>query len=121
LSTCLKPLGNNLSDRERLTTHREILQPRGNTADFITLQDIVNLPRDSGRQRFVIVVSDGESSSPSQANSAIRQLREQGVFVYGVGIGSDDATELYKPYCKRVDNPDDLPDVLESFILGSAQ
>lgn len=120
-STCLKPLGNNLSDRERLTTHREILRTSGSTADFITLQDIASLPRDNGRQRFVIVVSDGESDNPSLASAAIRQLRQHGVFVYGVGIGSDDATELYKPYCKRVDNPDDLPDVLESFILGSVQ
>lgn len=116
-STCLKPLGNGLSDRERLTTQRQIAAAsEGGTSDFLALEDIEHLPDKAERQRIVIVVGDGESDDPARTTAAIRRLRSQGIHVYGVGIESDAATDLYKPHAKRIDTPAALPDVLESFI-----
>lgn len=116
-STCLKPLGNGLSDRERLTTQRQIAAAsEGGTSDFLALEDIERLPGKAERQRIVIVVTDGESADSARTTAAIRRLRSQDIHVYGVGIESDAATDLYKPHAKRIDTPAALPDVLESFI-----
>lgn len=115
-ATCLKALGGGLSDHERLGAQHEIVATSGGTADYLALEEIVKIPKDADRQRIIIVVSDGESNDPAQATAAIRRLREQGALIYGIGIGSDAATDLYKPYAQRIDTPASLPDVLESFI-----
>lgn len=113
---CLKPLSEGLSDRERLSVQSEVSWPHGGTADYLALQEIDTIERSSERRRIVIVVSDGESNEVREARSIIEKLRTSGDTVYGIGIGSDDATALYAPYGTRVDNPNDLPDVLQSYI-----
>lgn len=115
-ATCLKPLSEGLSDRERLSVQSEVSRPRGSTADYLALQEIDTVERSSDRRRIVIVVSDGESNEVQEARSIIQKLRASGDTVYGIGIGSNDATALYAPYGTRVDNPDDLPGVLQSYI-----
>lgn len=113
---CLKPLSPGLSDAERLNARQSILQPSGSTADFLALDEVAAIPVESDRKRIVIAVSDGESDDSDRAAHAIQRLKQQGVEVFGVGIGSDAATRLYAPSSRRVDNPSDLPDVLQSFI-----
>ncbi len=120
-SKCLKPLSAGLSDTERLSVRRSIMQPGGSTADFLALQDIATIPRESDRKRVIMVVSDGESNDPDAASAAIRRLRDQGDVVFGIGIGSNAASKLYAPLGRRVDNPNDLPDVVQSFIESTLQ
>lgn len=113
---CLKQLSPGLSDTERLQVQQAIRHVKGLTADYLALQDIAALPRDTTRKRIITVVSDGESDDEFTASKTIRQLRANGDMVFGIGIGSDAATRLYAPDSQRVDNPADLPEVLQSFI-----
>lgn len=116
-STCLKPLGNKITDKQRLDTHSEILATNGGgTADFLALEDIAALPRDRERQRIVIVVSDGESNNKNRAASAVKSLRQQGCQVFGIAIGSTAAEELYAPNSRLITDPSQLPEVLQKFI-----
>ena len=115
-STCLKSLSSGLSDRERLDVQSAVTSPSGGTADHLSLTDIATLPRESDRKRIVFVITDGESNDKAKASTAIQRLRDADVTVIGIGIESDAATHLYAPFGRRVDNPEDLPDVLQSYI-----
>lgn len=115
---CHKPLSSNLNDKQRLDTYAAITAANaGGTADYLALQEIAHLPHDQDRQRIVIVVTDGKSNDHGAAQAAISQLRrDQNTVVYGVSISSDDAEQLYAPNAKRINDPKDLPNVLQSFI-----
>lgn len=116
-STCIKPLGLGLSDTERLDSDQAIRAADDkSTDDYVALSEIADIPKASDRRRVVIVVTDGQSARPEYAEAAIKKLRDQGVLVYGVSIGADDATTLYAPFGKRVDDATKLPDVLQEFI-----
>jgi von willebrand factor type A domain len=120
---CHKPLSNNLNDKQRLDTYAAITAAyAGGTADYLALQEIAHLPHDQDRQRIIIVVTDGASNNPDAAQAAISQLRrDQNTVVYGVSISSDDAEQLYAPNAKRINDPKDLPNVLQSFIETTIQ
>ena len=120
---CHKPLSNNLNDKQRLDTYAAITAAdAGGTADYLALQKIAHLPHDQDRQRIIIVVTDGASNNPDAAQAAISQLRrDQNTVVYGVSIGSDAAEHLYAPNAKRINDPKDLPNVLQSFIEATIQ
>ena len=69
------------------------------TADALTLLArrgfIGARPLDQGVPRVAIVVTDGESNSPSATASAANVLRQNAsITVYAVGIGNADLTEL---------------------------
>lgn len=115
-SVCLKPLSGGLSDKERLNVQHTVTRPQGGTADYLALSDIASIPHDADRRRIVFVVTDGESNDESRANNVIRHLRGSDVTVIGIGIESDAATKLYAPYGQRIDNPKDLPSVLQSIV-----
>lgn len=122
-ATCHKPLSSNLNDKQRLDTYAAITAANaGGTADYLALQEIAHLPHDQDRQRIVIVVTDGKSNDHGAAQAAISQLRrDQNTVVYGVSIGSDDAEQLYAPNAKLINDPKDLPNVLQSFIETTIQ
>ena len=122
-ATCHKPLGSSLSDKQRLDTYAAITAAdAGWTADYLALQEITALPHDRDRQRIVVVVTDGASNNPDAARAAISQLRrDQNTVVYGVSIGSDAAEQLYAPNAKLINDPKDLPNVLQSFIETTIQ
>ena len=122
-ATCHKPLSSNLNDKQRLDTYAAITAANaGGTADYLALQEIAALPHDQDRQRIVIVVTDGKSNDHGAAQVAISQLRrDQNTVVYGVSIGSDDAEHLYAPNAKLINDPKDLPNVLQSFIETTVQ
>lgn len=122
-SVCHKPLSSSLNDKQRLDTYAAITAAdAGDTADYLALQEIAGLRRDHDRQRIVIVVTDGESSDRNAAYAAINQLhRDQNTVVYGVSIGSIAAEQLYAPNAKFIDDPKDLPNILQSFIETTIQ
>ena len=122
-ATCHKPLSSNLNDKQRLDTYTAIAAANaGWTADYLALQEITTLPHDRDRQRIVVVVTDGASDNPDATQAAISQLRrDQNTVVYGVSIGSDAAEQLYAPNAKLINDPKDLPNVLQSFIETTIQ
>lgn len=122
-ATCHKPLSSNLNDKQRLDTYTAIAAANaGWTADYLALQEITALPHDRDRQRIVVVVTDGVSNDPDATQAAISQLRrDQNTVVYGVSIGSDAAEQLYAPNARLVNDPKDLPNVLQSFIETTIQ
>lgn len=122
-ATCHKPLGSSLSDKQRLDTYAAITAAdAGGTADYLALQEITTLPHDRDRQRIVIVVTDGASNNPDATQAAVSQLRrDQNTVVYGVSIGSAAAEQLYAPNAKLINDPKDLPNVLQSFIETTIQ
>jgi len=122
-ATCHKPLGSSLNDKQRLDTYAAITAANaGGTADYLALQEIAHLPHDQDRQRIVIVVTDGKSNDHGAAQAAVSQLRrDQNTVVYGVSIGSDAAGQLYAPNAKLINDPKDLPNVLQSFIETTIQ
>lgn len=122
-ATCHKPLSSNLNDKQRLDTYTAIAAANaGWTADYLALQEITALPHDRDRQRIIIVVTDGASNNPDATQAAISQLRrDQNTVVYGVSIGSDAAEQLYAPNAKFINDPKDLPNVLQSFIETTIQ
>ena len=122
-ATCHKPLGSSLNDKQRLDTYTAIAAASaGGTADYLALQEIADLPRSQDRQRILIVVTDGGSDDGDATQAAISQLRrDQNTVVYGVSIGSDAAEQLYAPNAKLINDPKDLPNVLQSFIETTIQ
>lgn len=122
-ATCHKPLGSSLNDKQRLDTYTAIAAASaGGTADYLALQEIADLPHSQDRQRIIIVVTDGQSNDPGATQAAISQLRrDQNTVVYGISIGSAAAEQLYTPNAKLVNDPKDLPNVLQSFIETTIQ
>lgn len=122
-SVCHKPLGSSLNDKQRLDTYAAVsAADAGGTADYLALQEIAGLRRDHDRQRIIIVVTDGESNDRNAAYAAINRLRrDQNTVVYGVSIGSIAAEQLYAPNAKFIDDPKDLPNILQSFIETTIQ
>ncbi|QJU09022.1 VWA domain-containing protein [Candidatus Saccharibacteria bacterium oral taxon 488] len=122
-ATCHKPLGSSLNDKQRLDAYTAITAASaGGTADYLALQEIADLPHSQDRQRIIIVVTDGQSNNPGATQAAISQLRrDQNTVVYGVSIGSDAAEQLYAPNAKLINDPKDLPNVLQSFIETTIQ
>ena len=122
-SVCHKPLGSSLNDKQRLDTYAAVsAADAGGTADYLALQEIAGLRRDHDRQRIIIVVTDGESNDRNAAYAAINQLRrDQNTVIYGVSIGSTAAEQLYAPNAKLINDPKDLPNVLQSFIETTIQ
>ena len=122
-SVCHKPLGSSLNDKQRLDTYAAVsAADAGGTADYLTLQEIAGLRRDHDRQRIIIVVTDGESNDRNAAYAAINQLRrDQNTVIYGVSIGSTAAEQLYAPNARFINDPKDLPNILQSFIETTIQ
>jgi hypothetical protein len=113
---CFKPLSTTVTPKERLDTYSAVSSPRGGTEDFLALEDIENLPDESDRRRIMIVVSDGESDDATRARRSVDRLRGKGWFVYGISIGSDEAENLYRPTARRVDDPNAVPETIQTFI-----
>lgn len=116
-AACVKPLSTTVTLKERLDTYAAVIDPHGgNTRDFLALEEIARWPSESDRRRMLIVVSDGGSNDSARARHAIEKLRDQGWFVYGISIGSDEAEHLYHPTARRVDDPDKLQTTIHDFI-----
>lgn len=125
----VKPLSRGLEDgvRQRMVT--AIQNPRGSTNDAAALAEASSQLGLGGsrrreaaatdgveRRRIVIFVGDGGSNDPVSAALELRRLHAAGVHVYGIGIRSADVVQRFAPSSRRIDDPRDLPEVLQSLI-----
>lgn len=124
----VKTLTAPLDDHTRRALYGAVLDTGGSTNDGAALAAAAgqlgvtgaNGGRDGHRRRrIVIVVSDGGSNDLDAARGALALLRQAGVEVFGVGIGSDEILTRYAPTSVRVDDLRTLPDILARLIEPS--
>jgi hypothetical protein len=118
---CTKQLSSGLSDAERLVTYSQVKDAGGGNADSVVLHQIEAMPIEADRKQVLIVVSDGEADNVEASRASVLRLRQNGWHVFGVAIGSRAAEKLYEPYSRLIDDPSNLPDVLQSFIESTLQ
>lgn len=131
VSETVKPLSRGLDDAVRQHMVAAIQSPRGSTNDAAALAEAAaqlglggsraDLESGSGgdaieRRRIVIFVGDGGSNDPVSAAAELGRLHAAGVVVYGVGIRSDDVVQRFAPSSRRIDDPRELPRVLQELI-----
>ncbi|QIK62062.1 VWA domain-containing protein [Leucobacter viscericola] len=125
----VKPLSRGLDDAVRRRMVAAIHSTRGSTNDAAALAEAAeqlglgrsrtgNAATSDGieRRRIVIFVGDGGSNDPVSAAIELRRLHAAGVHVYGIGIRSDDVAQRFAPSSRRIDDPRDLPAVLQDLI-----
>lgn len=118
----VKPLGNELTEKQRLDVYAAALNAASsNTVDYAALEHILaerkrlaGEGRNADRQAVITVVTDGISSDPERARRAVEALRGLGAVVIGIGIGDQNPEELYKPHGRTIDSPEQLPGTLVS-------
>ena len=111
-----KALSSGLSDKERLDSYALVSRPDGENADSHALAAVEKLPAEPDRKQILIVVSDGQADDKAASRASVLRLRQQGWHVYGVSIASPDAVQLYAPDSQRIDDPAQLPAMLQSLI-----
>ncbi|GEM_PF-6594821 len=103
--TVIKPLSTELTNKDRLATHRALSTSGGGTPDYKALQWIREqlTPQDKKRLKekdllmIVIVNADGGSDSPNDVRRELGLLTEMGVIVKGRGLGKS-VTEIVQTY-----------------------
>lgn len=127
-----KPLSKELTEVQRIEYFRGLLNISGGTNDYDALAEIETeldkrMMQDkkyaeelkSGRKReIVIVMSDGESNSPSQVALQLESLRAKGVKVVGVGVSQEGSAVVrtYAPDGKVAYKVSDLPQTIENLL-----
>ncbi len=121
----IKPLSHGMDDEVRRRVHAAVRETYGSTNDAAALWaageelGVGHRAAWSGgeaRRRIAVLVSDGGSNDPSAAERALWRLRESGVEVYGVGIGTDDVTQRYAPHGIRVDDARELASAIDRIL-----
>lgn len=108
---CLKPLSEELTDRERVAVFKVLATTPGkSTRDDLALKAIRETVPDEDWERVrrgelrkvVMVFTDGDSSNPEGVKAELKEWRGQGAFVVVVGIteAAQAALRLYKPDAK---------------------
>lgn len=104
----LKPLSETLTEKERVAVYKTLgSTPGNNTKDFAALRRIKESISEEDWQRIeekklrkiIIVLSDGVSADAGAVQSIIKELRDRGVIVVGVGItkGGESIKATYAP------------------------
>lgn len=68
------------------------------------------------RTRIVILVSDGGTNDAAAAHRELQRLRSAGVGIYGIGVGTDDLAKRYAPDGIVLNDPRELPRLLERLL-----
>lgn len=124
---CVKALSEELSEKERVATHKRLGNPNGSsTRDFLALEELLSglsgediEKLEAGKlKKIVIVMTDGESDDSSRVQVALGKLREAGVIVVGIGILKEGKSALvtYAPEAKLCERIDDLPNILGGLL-----
>jgi hypothetical protein len=103
--TVIKPLSTELTNKDRLATHRALSTSGGGTPDGEALRWIREqvTPADKKRLKekdllmIVIVNADGGSDSPDHVRRELAELTEMGVIIKGRGLGKN-VTEIVQTY-----------------------
>jgi len=129
-----KPLSRELPERQRVEFFKGLLETSGGTNDYDALAEIEkdvsgSLTRDeiyaaelkNGKRReIVIVLSDGDSGNAAEVKNRCQNLRELGVKVVGLGMGSGSQSieSTYAPEGRICYNISDLPETLQDLLAG---
>ncbi len=127
-----KPLSRELPERQRVEFFKGLLETSGGTNDYDALAEIEkdvrgSLTRDetyaaelkSGKRReIVIVLSDGDSGNAAEVKNRCQNLRELGVKVVGLGMGSGSQSieSTYTPEGRICYDISDLPKALQDLL-----
>lgn len=127
-----KPLSRELPERQRVEFFKGLLETSGGTNDYDALAEIEkdvrgSLTRDetyaaelkSGKRReIVIVLSDGDSGNAAEVKNRCQNLRELGVKVVGLGMGSGSQSieSTYTPEGRICYDISDLPKTLQDLL-----
>lgn len=127
-----KPLSRELPERQRVEFFKGLLETSGGTNDYDALAEIEKdvrggLARDetyaaelkSGKRReIVIVLSDGDSGNATEVKNRCQNLRELGVKVVGLGMGSGSQSieSTYTPEGRICYDISDLPKTLQDLL-----
>ena len=136
-ATVLKPLSRGLDDEARRLIHAEAREPGGSTNDAAALSAAAEQlgisrsgvatsasspvignsnNREAVRTRIAILVSDGGTNDTAAAHRELQRLRSAGVGMYGIGIGTDDLAKRYEPDGIALNDPRELPRLLEQLL-----
>lgn len=116
---CPKPLSHHLTEKERLDAYQLVASPGGDNADSVVLKMIEDITIESDRRKVLVVLSDGEADDTDASRRSVERLRKNGWQVFGIAIGSTAAEELYSPDSKRVDDPKNLPEAIQTLIQSN--
>lgn len=127
-----KPLSRELAEKQRVEFFKGLLETSGGTNDYDALADVERdvrqtIARDetyavelkSGKRReIVIVLSDGDSGNASEVKIRCQSLRDLGVKVVGLGMGSGSQSieSTYTPEGRICYDISDLPKTLEGLL-----
>ncbi len=122
----LKKMSKDLGEKERVDISSILSSAPGGTTDFIPLETIVkSIGEDLKKKiiegevkKIVIVFTDGGSDDPDRVQTALENLRKNGVITVGVGVTESGrpALETYKPDAKLAETAEKLPIVLGELL-----
>jgi hypothetical protein len=127
-----KPLSRELPERQRMEFFKGLLETSGGTNDYDALAEIEKdvkkrLAQDSTyaaelksgkRREIVIVLSDGDSGNATEVKNRSQTLRDLGVKVVGLGMGSGSQSieSTYAPDGRICYDISDLPKTLQDLL-----
>ena len=123
----IKPPGVELSLKTKVNAHARLSNPsEGNTLEHLSLQEILNfidsLPASersqfkTGERKLVtLVLTDGKSGDPYSTKNVLKELKERGVEVWGVGITRQANVDNYEHHIV-IANPGELPPKIGELI-----
>ncbi len=124
--TPLKKMGKDLGEAERINVLKKLFDLPGSTADFNCLESIREGLDNETKQKIVtgelkkivFVLTDGGSDNVSRVQNVLRNLRDAGVVVVGIGLtrAGEPAVTTYAPKAQVVENVVDLPVILGELL-----
>jgi len=115
----LKKMGKDLGEAERINVLKKLNYLPGSTTDFNCLEAIssglderiIQKIKENELKKIVIVFTDGGSDSVGRVQTALKNLRDVGVVVVGVGLtkAGEPAKTTYAPNAEVVENIETLP------------
>ena len=122
----LKPMGKELTAKQRIDVATAFSSVQGSTPDFLPLEAILagitpqqeQQIRDGELKKIVEIGTDGESDDPPRVQRVVKTLREKGVIVIGIGITESGRPALatYAPGAVLAPRAEDLPRVLGEIL-----
>lgn len=122
----LKKMSAELGEAERIHVFKKLQQISGSTTDFVCLETIggdldektVTKIKIGELKKIVLVLTDGESDDPARVQGVLKDLRDKGVVVVGIGITEEGQSVLstYAPNAEVVADVKALPVVLGELL-----
>jgi hypothetical protein len=128
----LKKMSKELGEKERIGVMSEISSaPGSDTTDYVCLEAVfAGIEGETERKikegelkKIVIVFTDGQSGDVSRVKNSLKNLREKGVVVVGVGVTeSGKATlETYSPDARLAGQAEELSIILADLLKEHLQ